>query len=55
MNQIHFAIMDHNNKYYEVEETERFIDIKMVHVAFDYKDGKKKKTNTYSNVKECTE
>ena len=46
--------MDHKDKYYNVEDIKKYIDIQMVHVEFDYTNGKKKKKR-YSTVKDCTE
>ena len=54
MNQIHFAVLDHNDRYYSAEEIMRYIDIRVIHVNFTYTNGKKRK-KTYSSVKDCTE
>ena len=52
MNQLHFAILDHKDRYYSVEEARPYIDIQLAHVNFSYTDGKKKKF-TYAKAKDC--
>lgn len=54
LNQVHFAIMDHEDKYYTLEEVRPYIDIKLVLVEFGYTNGKTK-TSKYASVKDCTE
>lgn len=53
LNQIHYAILDHNDRYYTLEETKRYIEFKIIHVLYYYQDGKEKKNITRSSVKDC--
>lgn len=53
MNQIHYAILDHKDKYFNLEETKRYIDINMIHVIYYYEKGKEKKKKVKYPVKNC--
>ena len=54
-NQIHFAILDHNDKYYKLDETKRFINFSIIHVNYTYdQNGKEYKKTSYFPLKDCT-
>ena len=55
MSHIHFAVIDHRDKYYTMEETVRYIEMKVVHVTYYYENGVEKKKKVYSNIRDCTE
>ena len=55
-NQIHFAILDHEDNYYRLEQTRRYINFTIIHVNYTYDEtGKEYKNTTYSQLKDCTE
>jgi len=49
LNQLHFAILDHKDKYYSLNETKRYLDIKVIYNRYTYKMDAK--TNKYSETK----
>lgn len=55
MNQIHYAILDHNDRYYTLSEIKRYIEIKIIHVQYYYENGVEKKNLTYAPVRDCIE
>lgn len=50
---MHYAILDHKDRYYSLNETKRYIDINMIYVLYYYEDGKEKKNKTKLPVKDC--
>ena len=61
LNQMHFAFLDHKDKYYKLEETRKYLDIKVVYNRYTYKmddatgNYKESKKTTYARLKDCTE
>lgn len=56
LNEIHYAVIDHNDKYYTVEEISRFIEIIPQLISFEYNDGvEERKIITNGTVVDCTE
>ena len=54
VNQIHFAIIDHKDKYYSLNETSRYINISVIHTNFTYNNTKETKNLTYSSLADCS-
>lgn len=56
LNQIHYAILDHKDRYYSLAEVSRYINIKVVHQVKTYDDnGKEHKKNSEFAMKDCDE
>lgn len=36
---VHFAVLDHNDVYYSIEETLKYIDMRMIHRKYTYNQG----------------
>ena len=55
-NQFHFAILDHEDRYYRLNETQRYINFSVVHVNYTYDPETKKenKNTTYSSLVDCS-
>ena len=55
-NQIHFAILDHEDNYYSLEKTRRYINFSIIHVNYTYDEtGKEYKNTTLFELKDCNE
>ena len=57
LNNVHYALLDHKDKYYSLNETKRFIDLRMVHYRYTYNITDKKveedKVVSYSSLVDC--
>lgn len=53
MNQIHYAILDHNDRYYKLEETTQYIEINLIHTTYYYVNGVEKKAKKKYPVRNC--
>lgn len=56
LNQIHYAILDHKDNYYSLDEVAPYINIKVVHQVKTYdENGKETKNNLEFAMKDCDE
>lgn len=61
LNQIHFAFLDHKDNYYKLEDTKRYLDIKVVYNRYTYKiddktgNYKETKNTTIARLKDCNQ
>ena len=57
LNHFHLSILDHKNRYYKLEEVERYIEVKAVFTLFTYdknNNNKKMKNEIEYPVIDCT-
>ena len=59
LNPTHFALLDHNDKYYTLQEAKRYAELKIVHIRYTYDisdDKIKQHTNTTTDhLIDCSE
>lgn len=53
---MHYAVIDHNDKYYSMDEVSRYIEIRPQHIYYEYENGlESKKIVKNGKVSDCTE
>ena len=55
LNQIHFAILDHKDNYYDLASIQKYINIQIVHQLKTYEGPKEIRKNTVMQLKDCDE
>lgn len=56
LNQIHYAVLDHKDKYWSLDEIKPYLNIEVVHQLKTYDDdGKESRKNTIMPMKACEE